>query len=298
MTEANGPADMADNRAEANAAADEGSNGGGNEAWYSGLSEDNRAFAEAKGWGSADDALKSHRELESRLGKSISLPGESDPPEAWDKVFQKLGTPDKADGYEFTLDAEKLPEDFPYEKESADWFRNVAHEAKLTKTQAAALHDAFVSSKADQFKAMQEAEAQKAKERTETEEREHRNITAKWGDPDSPGYKEKISWADRALREAGIRDAFEKAGMIGKDGIVLDAKAAFFLAEAGERMLGEDGSANPLSRAEVANPFSKDTRNLSKQSELVRLAKSDPSQREAVQRLIRQAGIDPAEYKL
>lgn len=298
MSEANGPAGEADNRAEANAAASEGSNGGGNEAWFSGLSEDNRAFAEAKNWASPDDALKSHRELEARLGKSITLPDEKDPPEKWDGIFQKLGAPEKPDGYEFNLDTEKVPEDFPYEKESADWFRNIAHEAKLTKTQAAKLHDAFVNSRVEQFTAAKEAEAKAAKEREATEEREHRNITAKWGDPDSPGYKEHVAWADRALRETGMKEAFEKAGLLGKDGVVLDAKAAFFLSEAGQKMFGEDGSANPLSRAEVSNPFAKDTRNVSKQSELVRLAKNDPQQREGVQRLIRQAGQDPSKFGL
>lgn len=298
MTEANGPAagTAVDNRAGGETASgDNGSNSGGNEAW-SGLSEDNRSFVEAKGWKSPDDSIGSYKELESRLGKSIALPGDNDPPEKWDGVYSKLGWPDKPDGYEFKLDTASVPEDFPYEQESADWFRSAAHEAKLTAKQAKALHDAFVSNRVEQFTAGKEQQAQAAQELENRITAQHREIVGKWGETDTATYKENVLWADRALRETGLRESFEKAGLLGKDNAVLDAKAAFALAEIGQRMYGEDATGNPLSKAQMSNPFSKDNRNLSEQSRLVNLAKTDPSQREGVQRIIRQAGLDPAKF--
>lgn len=72
--------------------------------WRQGLPDDLATVASK--FTSPAAALKSYKELESRLGKSVSLPGKDATPEEI-AAFRKraLGVPDSADGYEI-----KLPE--------------------------------------------------------------------------------------------------------------------------------------------------------------------------------------------
>ena len=105
MTEqANGPvaveADASAPQTTANASTvitDQGSNGG-DENWVAGLQiEDNRTLVEAKQWKSADDAIKSYRELEAHASKALKVPGADATAEDWDAFYGKLGRPESPD---------------------------------------------------------------------------------------------------------------------------------------------------------------------------------------------------------
>lgn len=75
--------------------------------WRADLPDDLKDWA--KKFTSREAALKSHRELESRLGKSIVLPGENATPEEIAEFRRKaLGVPESPEGYEV-----KLPDNLP-----------------------------------------------------------------------------------------------------------------------------------------------------------------------------------------
>lgn len=110
--------------------------------WRSGLDAELSALVEAKGWRDPVEAVKSYAHLERMVGADkIAVPGLDAPPEAWSSVWDKLGRPASPDGYAFEPPADGVP----YDANTANWFRGVAHEIGLTEHQARCLHDSFIS---------------------------------------------------------------------------------------------------------------------------------------------------------
>lgn len=282
----NGPGDAdaaADNRTVVDPNANGGSNGSGND-WLAGLETDNRSLVEAKGWKGPNDAIKSYREAESRLGQTLSVPGEGATAEDWNKLYDKLGRPATPDKYELKVDRENLPADFPYDETLAVNFRNWAHENGLNPRQAQALHDKWVASAAEGY----QAQAQKV---VQEQEAAHRELLSKWGDKDSDGYKKNVELMSRAARELGLADALKQAQMITPDGGIRNATLAQALARVGRELFAEDSYATGDGGV-LSNPWSSDNFNLTEQGRLVR---SDPNKARA---LIRAAGHNPAQYGL
>jgi hypothetical protein len=285
MTEAaNGPVGTPTTATASTVVADQGSNGNV-ETWAAGLQvEENRALVEAKQWGSVDDALRSYRELQTHASKALQLPGENATAEDWNKFYAKLGRPEKPDGYELKLNTEAIPQDFPYDEQSAIEFRNWAHEAGLTPQQAQMLHDKFVGYQAGAF---QNAREQAAKREGDT----HRELVAEWGDPDTASYKQNVELMSRAVNQLGLKSALAELGALGPDGAVRNATLAKALSKVGKELYAEDSIATNANGV-LNNPFSDENFNLSKQGALLR---SDPRKAKA---LIAAAGKNPADYGL
>lgn len=126
-------------------------------AWYS---EDFAELVEKKGFKSADDALKSYKNLESMVGNSVRIPSEDASPEAKaeflekikdvegillkndENLYGKLGRPESSDGYnlEEIIDRE-LFNSMPTLADELDDFKELAFEAGLSKEQASKLVD-------------------------------------------------------------------------------------------------------------------------------------------------------------
>lgn len=263
---------------------DHGSNGD-NVNWVAGLrEEDNRTLVEAKQWKSADDAIKSYRDLEAHSSKALHVPGADATAEDWNAFYGKLGRPESPDMYELKLNTEAVPQDFPYDEKSAIEFRTWAHEAGLTPQQAQYLHDKFVGQQAGVFTSTLE-------QRGKAEGDAHRAITAQWGDPDTDGYKHNLEYTSRAISQLGLKDSLVKGGILSPQGSVLDPNVAFALAKVGKEMYSEDTTLLNANGT-VNNPFSAETLNLTKQGQLIR---SDPAKAAS---LIRAAGGNPAQYGL
>lgn len=265
--------------------ADEGSNGN-DKTWAAGLqAEENRALVEAKQWGTIDDALKSYRELQTHASKGLHLPGENATADDWNAFYSKLGRPEKADGYQLKLNTEAVPQDFPYDEKSAIEFRNWAHKAGLTPTQAQMLHDEFVGHQAGAFTTAKEAAAKR-------EGDTHRDLVSDWGDPDTSSYKQNVELMSRAVSQLGLKDALVELGALGADGAVRNATLAKALSRVGKELYAEDSMATNANGV-LSNPFSDGSNfNLTKQGELIR---SDPRKAAA---LIRAAGKKVADYGL
>lgn len=123
--------------------------------WHS---EDYSELIEAKGFKSADDVLKSYKNLEAMQGNSVRIPPVDASPEAkqdfLDKIkdvdgillandealFDKLGRPESADGYKLddVLQADVVNHVPGIDQELTD-FKTIAHEIGLSDAQAAKL---------------------------------------------------------------------------------------------------------------------------------------------------------------
>jgi hypothetical protein len=81
---------------------------------------------------------KSYIELQTTLGADrIALPGKEAKPEEWDAVYNRLGRPDTADGYE--LSDWKPPEGVPWDMDNTGTMIERMHARRLTKEQAQGL---------------------------------------------------------------------------------------------------------------------------------------------------------------
>ncbi|WP_374656128.1 hypothetical protein [Dongia sp.] len=108
--------------------------------WRDGLDEDLGALVRKKGWRSARDVLASYRNLEKLVGgERLAVPAPDAGAESWGPVWEKLGRPKDAAGYQLTP-----PPGLSHDGPSAEWFRETAFELGLSQTQAQKLHDAFI----------------------------------------------------------------------------------------------------------------------------------------------------------
>lgn len=289
MSEANGQEASPTTAQPTTVIADQGSNGGDAIKVAGPLSEDNRAAVEAKEWFKdgtldAEKLIGSYRNLESEYSKSLRMPGENATADDWGAFYDKLGRPETADKYELKLDADSVPENFPYDEKSAVEFRNWAHDAGLNPKQAQMLHDRFVGHQAGSFSAQQEAVGQKA-------DAAHREIVSKWGPVESEPYKQNVELMSRAVQQLGLGEAFKEAGVISGNGEILNAKIATAFAKVGKELYAEDTMMTGANGA-LSNPWNAGKENITDQGRILR---SDPK---LAKSLIQAAGQKPADYGL
>ena len=235
MSDANGPVETPTTAQEEIVPA----KNGGSEAWWAGLQNgDNRSLAEKKQWKTADDAMASFRELETAFSKSIRPLKPDATAEEEAAFYARLGRPEKPEGYELKLDPATVPEDFPYDADSAAKFRTWAFSAGVNPRQAQSLHDAFVADQAAHFKAAKEAQ-----ERQEADA--HRTIVRNWGEPDSQQYKENLTLAGRAIHGLGLKDALVAGGLISADGAIRNHVVADAMLKVGKELYSEGSANNP-----------------------------------------------------
>jgi hypothetical protein len=154
--------------------------------WAAGLEPELRGLAEAKGWASPAEAMRSYQALERMLGADkLALPGKEAGPEAWEAVWRKLGRPAKPEGYQLAKPAGATE----YDEAVAQWARGAFHKAGLPQRMAAELHDGF-------FKQRAEARAAAAAAERRAEAELDAALTRDWG----PTRDAKIAMARRAAQ--------------------------------------------------------------------------------------------------
>jgi len=85
------------------------------------------------------DVLKGYGEAQRKFGTAVWVPKEDAPPETWAKFYQKLGTPEAPDKYQFTRPA--LGEGAAWDKEFENKFLSEAHAMGLNSKQVQKLMD-------------------------------------------------------------------------------------------------------------------------------------------------------------
>lgn len=234
----------------------------------------NLDWAKSKGWVaedgtvSTDKVFEGYRNLETKLGSMITVPGEKATPEERERFYKALGVPEKSDGYSFKR-PDGLPPELPYDEAMAGRFKQWAHDARLPPDAAQKLHDAYVGQFAEDLKAWDAEQGQKAKAAHET-------LVKAWGDPNTEDYARNKDAAIRALRSEqfnGLEQELKEAGLLTKDGNYTSPRIAQLLAAVGSQQqndtfIGLNGT--PV----TGNPFAKESLNLTEQSII---ANKDPA---------------------
>jgi hypothetical protein len=189
--------------------------------WLDTIDPETADFARTKGWEDLNAVIRSYQNLESmlgsdRAGRTVVLPGDENDTEALNDIYDRLGRPEVADGYELQR------EDAPADDRMLGWFRGVAHEAGLSQRQARALFDAWGTMATERIAEARQSAQSAAEHGVEA-------LRAQWG----ARFDSRMVAAERASRRFGPDGAKALQASLGY------APVMDFLARIGDA-LGED----------------------------------------------------------
>lgn len=174
--------------------------------WFSGFKADDvRGYIEQKGFKDPESLASAYWNLEKTRGvpqeRLLTLPAD-DKPESWGPVYNKLGRPEKPEGYD-VKGADGTPADF------LAWQRQTFHELGLSKKQGDALsakwNELVTASAAGDQTAAKEALGQQITK-----------LKQEWG----AAAKQNIEVVDAMVEKLGLDEATQKKmeGVLGFDG--------------------------------------------------------------------------------
>ena len=162
------------------------------DAWYNKIENaDLKGYAELRNWQSPEAVVESYQNLEKlmgadKAGRGMVLPADEADTEGWNKVFERLGKPAKAEDYKLDI-----PEGFDgnMTKEAANWM----HELGLNTKQAQALNGKY-----NEYltQTMQAADAKYQQEQKQQVDQ----IMQEWGN----NADKNIELTRRGIRAAGL----------------------------------------------------------------------------------------------
>ena len=174
--------------------------------WFSGFkAEDVRGFIENKGFKDPEALASAYWNLEKTRGvpadRLLTLPAD-DKPESWSPIYNRLGRPEKPEGYE-VQGVEGTPADF------IAWQRETYHELGLTKKQGEAL-----SKKWNELVTASGAHDQQASK--EKLQGQINSLKKEWG----AAAQQNIEVVDAMVEKLGMDEATQKQleGVLGFDG--------------------------------------------------------------------------------
>ena len=161
--------------------------------------EEFKGVLESKKWGDVGDVLKSYTNLEKLKGtppeKVLTIP-DSDDPEEWSKVYDKLGRPESPDKYEF-----KAPEGMPEVDDALlGDFKKFAHDKGLSDRQFQDLVN-YQLELANQYQQETQAQIEASKE----------SLRGQFKTEDE--YNEYTKTAMDTAEKIGLWDVIEKNGL-------------------------------------------------------------------------------------
>jgi len=161
--------------------------------WTEGLSEDHRGFLESKGVKDASTFVDSYRNLEKTVGVPpeliVKLPKSADDAEAWGGVYNKLGRPEEATGYDITA-----PEGAKTEEQTVKWAQDTFYKLGFTKNQG----EGFIKAWND-FSLSQQAEVDTQKQYDDLAAQ--KELRMLWGQK----YEKNIGGAMGVAKQLGIK---------------------------------------------------------------------------------------------
>jgi hypothetical protein len=260
---------------------------------FAALDEDTRGWLQTKGLGDVQSLAKSARESEKLLGGMVKLPGKDATPEEREAFLNKLGRPEKVDGYQFTPPKD-MPEGLPYDGDRAKAFAGVAHKLGITQEQAAGLHDWFMADSVNAFASMGEAQKAAMQQRgvAETEK-----LVKEWGPLEGDTARANFEIADKVFTQVpGGQDFLQELqalNLVGPNKEILSAPIAKMLASLGTALYTEDGVLRGKPDV-IGNPFDKKAPSFNL-TEAMKIAKEDPDRARSY---LTAAGGKPEEFGL
>lgn len=168
--------------------------GGSLPEFASGVKPEYADVIKAKGWQNVDDVLSSYSNLEKYAGKfgsrGVVIP-DSDSPEEWGKVYDKLGRPEAPNGYEFNhIDISKAE---PSVKENLGEIAKLGHKHGFSKKQL----EGFVKDFDEVFSAKEQAEVQELQKKVDSSIQE---LKGDWG----AAWDQNLALAKQAAKKFGV----------------------------------------------------------------------------------------------
>ena len=210
----NEPAPEAKNKTgdNGNGANDGNADGGNVPAWTSQLPKEMRENADLmKTLGKfpkLENIAKSYSELESKLGKSLVMPGEGASEEEVNTFWQKLGKPESAEKYSI-------------EGEHAKGFREVAFKNNLTDSQAKAIYNEIENAGKQYAQAQMERFVQQTKETNKT-------LVSEYG----KDFPAKMEMLKRGIAANGGQELYNK---LRDSGLIADVNIVKLFINLGEK---------------------------------------------------------------
>lgn len=165
--------------------------------WKASLSDEVKAYPGLTKFATPQDAIVSYIELEKTLGKNkVTLLGDNPTAAEVATFYNKLGRPEKADGYQLADKIEGVPDDLPKNEVMMKGFLETAHSAGLSQKQTAALHEWYMKGSAAELDAYNR-ERDTARNNAET------SLRTKWG----KGYDAKVALAKKVIESFAGKDA-------------------------------------------------------------------------------------------
>lgn len=108
--------------------------------WYDGFSDEIKGYVETKGWKDPEASIESYRNLEKLVGappdQVLRLPKSDADPKEWDSVWNRLGRPAEAKGYEFD-------ESLNLDDSLVEWAQEVFHKNNVPQDAANGILKAY-----------------------------------------------------------------------------------------------------------------------------------------------------------
>lgn len=142
---------------------------------------------------------------EGKLENALFMPGEDATDEDRASFYSKLGVPETADKYQLDK-PEGIPDEY-FDEQAAEGFKQLAHENKLSETQAKQLHDWY-------WGKVKEGHEQQA----QATEKAINDLKSEWS---GDAFKENTELAHRAFKEFGGEEAQEFIEKSVVDGVAL-----------------------------------------------------------------------------
>jgi hypothetical protein len=173
---------------------------------------------ENKGWTGAEQMLDSYRNLEKSMGapadQILHLPKEDADAEEWGAVYNRLGRPEEASGYEFK--GPEVPEGgIDLTPDLANW----AHEAGLSKKQAQSIYEKYNGRLAE---VSEEFQTQRAEQASSDEQALRKEWGTAWEENIAAGtrFRQRFSLDDGTMDKLesalGLRGLLELSAEIGR----------------------------------------------------------------------------------
>lgn len=188
--------------------------------WLTGLPSELKGYVENKGFKDPGAMVDAYRNLEKHLGvpkeRLLKLPEKDEDP-GWSEIHNRLGRPDKPEGYEFAPPPGGDPE-------TTAWAAKTFHELGLSKRQAQSL----ITKWNDQQKGTLEKQAG---DKTVKQDLERTELRREWG----AALEQNVKLVNAAAQEFGLDEA-----AVQKLGDTLGIKATMKLLHAIGERVGED----------------------------------------------------------
>jgi len=156
--------------------------------WYDGLPDEVKANATVQKYGSLEEQVKGHLELQKAFGMDkIVWPKDENDHEAWAKLHDKLGVPREVSGYK--LSEANLPEELKGVSIDKDTFIAAMHQAKVPQKSAELLFKSYVNTLTESY------DKQVAKHNAKFQE-DTVALQKEWGE----AFEEKKQISNRAVR--------------------------------------------------------------------------------------------------